>query len=419
MAADPASVGAAAPARRLLRAGAWYGAAVAAANLLHVLFHVVLARALAPVEYSLLAALLAVLLVAGVPAVAMQAAVARGVARALDRGGAAAGGGALRAAARSLVRILPAAVAILAAASLPLALVLDVRSAATLAATGVAAALALALPLAWGGLQGAQRFGALSLAQLGHVLLKLGLGVGAALAGWGVAGVVGGVAAAAAAAVLVASAVPLRGTWRAGRGRALAPLPLLGRYGSAAAVALTAFAWLTASDLLVARALLDAGIAGAYAAASVGARGLLVLPAVVTTVLFPHVATLGDAARERRHLLAGVGVVAAASAALVALLVPLAPGLVRIVFGPAYADAARWLPWLAAAMGLYAVAHVYLFHALSVARTRYVALPLVVALLQFGAYAVAHGSPAQLVGVQLACAALLVAASEAHARRRR
>ena len=63
---------------------------------------------------------------------------------------------------------------------------------------------------------------------------------------------------------------------------------------------------LATSDLLVAKLAFPSGQAGDYAAASVGARVLLLIPIAVTTVLFPRVATLRDRRRERTHLLAGL-----------------------------------------------------------------------------------------------------------------
>ena len=116
----------------------------------------------------------------------------------------------------------------------------------------------------------------------------------------------GGVAGAT-ALTLAITVLPLRGLWRSAArspGRRLATLP-----NAAAATGLTVLTALASVDVLVAKVALPSATAGAYGVASVGARVLLLVPIGVTTVLFPRVATLRDPARERRHLLAGLGVV--------------------------------------------------------------------------------------------------------------
>src|SRR5207248_6466603 len=124
--------------------------------------------------------------------------------------------------------------------------------------------------------------------------------------------------------------------------RRLATLP-----NAAAAVALTTLTALTMVDLLVAKLAFPSHLAGAYAAGSVGARVLLLVPIGVTTVLFPRVATLRDEARERRHLLAGVATVALVSVPAVALLWALAGPLLNLTFGTKYHAAHAWLGPLA------------------------------------------------------------------------
>ncbi|MDX6477256.1 MAG: hypothetical protein QOH95_2767, partial [Gaiellaceae bacterium] len=158
-------------------------------------------------------------------------------------------------------------------------------------------------------------------------------------------------------------------------------------------------------------------VAGAYAAASVVARGVLLIPTAVTTVLFPHVSTLDDAARERRHLLGAT--VATVAAALVPIGVLLLAGhrVVELLFGARYGAAGSWVGPLAGAMGLYSVAFVYLFHSLSVGRTRFwlAAVPVLAA--QLGAFVAFHDSARELIGVQLGAAAALAVVGEVYDRR--
>jgi O-antigen/teichoic acid export membrane protein len=121
---------------------------------------------------------------------------------------------------------------------------------------------------------------------------------------------------------------------------------------------------------------------------------------------------LRDPRRERRHLLVGLGVVALLSAITTTLLWVFADELIRRVFGADYAAAGSWLGPLSLAMALYALATVYLYHFLSLARTRFALVLAGVFAAQLVAFAVLHSRPAELVGVQIAAAAVTLAAAE-------
>jgi O-antigen/teichoic acid export membrane protein len=262
----------------------------------------------------------------------------------------------------------------------------------------------------WGGLQGARLFLVLGLAHLTFAGTRLAAGLGIGLAGGDAGAVMGGVAGAT-AITLVLTFVPLRDLWGAAarsHARRLATLP-----NAAAATGLTLLTALASIDVLVAKLAFSPSTAGAYGVASVGARVLLLVPIGVTTVLFPRVAVLRDRAAERRHLLAGLGVVAALGAATTAILWTLAGPLVRGIFGHKYAEAVPWLGPLSLAMALYALTTVYMYHFLSLARARFALVLCGVFALQVVLFAVLHARPAELIGVQIGVSALSVAAAEA------
>jgi O-antigen/teichoic acid export membrane protein len=209
---------------------------------------------------------------------------------------------------------------------------------------------------------------------------------------------------------LALTLLPLRQLWaRAARtgARRLATLP-----NAAAATGLTVLTALASVDVLVARLAFPNAVSGAYGAAYVGARVLLLVPIGVTTVLFPRVAVLRDRASERRHLLAGLAVVALLGAVATAVLWAAAGPLIRHVFGDDYADAIPWLGPLSLAMGLYALATVYLYHFLALARTRFALVLVGVFVAQLAAFALLHDGPSELIGVQIATAAVTVVAAE-------
>jgi O-antigen/teichoic acid export membrane protein len=395
--------------RGLLGPGLFVGVAVVVANALNAVFQIALARILDPAEYSLLVALVVITLIAAVPPLAFQASVAREVAVALSEERPGVAGAAIRDTVRALV---PWALGILVLGALayPLLAATGRGDAGATFATAATISAALVIPAVWGGLQGARLFVVLGIAHLTFAATRLGAGLGIGLAGGAAAAVMGGVAGAT-AVTLVLTLLPLRELWHAAArsgARRLATLP-----NAAAATGLTLLTALASVDVLVAKLAFAPATAGAYGVASVGARVLLLLPIGVTTVLFPRVATLRDRARERRHLLAGLAVVAALGAVATAVIWVLADPIVTRIFGEKYAAAVPWLGPLSLAMALYALATVYIYHFLSLARARFALVLCGVFSLQLLLFGLLHSRPAELVGVQLGVSALTLAAAEA------
>jgi O-antigen/teichoic acid export membrane protein len=384
--------------------------AVGLANALNALFQFGMARILDPGEYRLLAALFAVVLIGAVPPLAFQATTAREVASRLADGDARRAGLALRGTLRSVLvwtAVLLAAAAVL----VPVAAALGLGHALAVAATAATVAIALAIPVVWGGLQGSGRFLTLSGAYLAFTGTRLVAGLAIGLAGGGVGAVMLGVAAATALTVL-ASVLPLRGLLAAAEGATVRARSLATRPNAGAAIALTALMALTTCDLLVAALAFGPDEGGDYAAASVGARVLLLIPVAVTTVLFPRVATLRNPRQERAHLLGGLAVVGAASAVAVALLWVLAEPLLELTFGSKYVGADAWLGPLSLAMAFYALANVYLYHFLSLGQSRFAVVLVGLLVAQLVAYGVLHGSPGELIGIQIATSAITLVACE-------
>ncbi|MDX6668350.1 MAG: hypothetical protein QOK04_1730 [Solirubrobacteraceae bacterium] len=395
-----------------------FGLGFGVANVLHTLFHIVLARILKPAEYSLLASLLAVVLIFTVPIFALQATVAREIATRVADEGEAAGGLVLREVARWLTRWTLIVLALGAVLSLPLALIFDVHRPLPAIATAFALLATVPIPIAWGGLQGTGRFLGLGAAQAGFAVLKFGAGVTLGLLHTGSAGVMFGVGAASAVALGVAF-LPLRELWNSARDLSHRPMNVVGKIASIALIKLGLFAALTNMDLLVARMAFPPAKAGAYAATSVAAKILLLIPLTVTTVLLPHVATLRDRRQERDHLVAALLAVGALGVVTTAVLFSWPRPLLEVAFGDRYLAAVPWLGPLAAAMALYAVAQVYVFHFLSLDRSRYVYVLGAIVLAQTLGFAAFHGSSMALIRVQIATALVTLVVSEVFDRRAR
>ena len=402
----------------LVRSGASVAIAMGVSNLLNVVFQLVTARLLPPAEYSLLVTMFAIVLIANVPILSLQAKVAREVAHALARGNPAGAGGILLESLRPLARWGAIVLVLGLAAAIPFALIFNVQRELPVLAVSVAVMATVPLPIAWGGLQGGERFASLGLSQLVYAVLKVGAGITLAAVGFGASAIVFGIAAATVVTIGF-SLWPLAGLLRAGRTVARRRRRLLDSYTAGAALVLSLIAALTNMDLLVSRAFLDNTEAGIYAAVGVAARGLLLLPIVATTVLFPRVAVLRHLTAERKHLLGGLGVVLALGMLPLVAFFAIPVELIELGFGKEYTGGAEWLGPLAAAMLIYALVEVYMFHFLALGRVRYGAILAGGLVLQLGLYAFLHDDPRQIIAVQLVTAATLLLLSELFDRRDR
>lgn len=396
----------------LVRGGIFLTIAVLTANLLNAVFQFVMARILDPDEYSLLATMFAVIVMVTVPLSGLQTVMARSVAARMPTGGLAAAGGALRKAGRQMTKFIAVVVTITILSAYPLIQIFAIDRPLPFIATAVALAAALPLPIAFGSLQGAERFGLLSFVQPIYAVLKLLAGVVIGMLGFGASAVLFGVAGATAACLVVAIA-PLRSMLRASERTGADPtMTLVSTYTIGTAVGVCGYAIHTNVDVLISRVVFDATTAGEWAAAAVAAKTILLIPSGITAVLFPRVAKLRDRERQRTHMLAGLGTVAVVGLLAATVYWVFSDKIIDIAFGPEYADAAAWLGPLAYAMVLYALVQVYLFHFLSLGGIRYALTVAALVGVQLLLFALLHSTPTDLIIVQAIAGALLVATGE-------
>jgi glycosyltransferase involved in cell wall biosynthesis/O-antigen/teichoic acid export membrane protein len=324
------------------------------------IFHVVVSRLLGPSAYGALASLLAVILVLSVPFGVLQTALAEKTAT-LRAGGREDEIGALSAGAlRTMVPYgVLAGVGVLLFGTPLLSLFLHVSvGSAMLLAPYVAASVPISV--AFGILQGQQRFKALAALVLANVAFRLVFGVTLVALGLGVPGALLGTVIATLLTIPVAFHLVRvdRSAWRGTR-RDIGAV----RGGLRTSLyGLTSFWLLAETDVALARHYLDPHAAGYYSSAGLMARALLFLPAAVGIVAFPRfVASRGDAAAQTRWLRLSTATVAAlglfGSAALLLLREP----LVSLAFGDRYIVGADLLLALAPAMAFLAVVNVLVY----------------------------------------------------------
>jgi O-antigen/teichoic acid export membrane protein len=228
---------------------------------------------------------------------------------------------------------------------------------------------------------------------------------GLVLAGAGVAGALLG--------TLVAMLLALAAL---GRGAAGAAPVRLG--GSLAGVlALTLLAVVQHVDVIVAQHRLSASDASAYAAAAVASKVVAWAAVGLALALLPELSRHARRGPEdARRLVRTLALVAAVGVPFTLLCAVAGEPLLRLVFGPELDGAADALPWLAAAMTLFACASVAVQHSLALGHRTL--LPLVAAvaiaepllLLSTGRAAGDFAAALVLVQLGLALVAVLLAA---------
>lgn len=316
--------------------------ATTVANVLAYGYQVVQARLLRPEEYAALTALFGILILESVSSQVIQSATATLTARYRAREEHEALHAFVR---RWSVRIGGASAALGAAVVLLSPLVASTLSLppVSVALVGVALFLALVFTFVAGLLQGLARFVWMGIALIAQAGSRLVIGVVLVLLGLGVDGAFSG-ATAAIAVSLVVAAIPLLGLLRAAR-RTKAVVELGAaetRFFVLSAVVLLAYAALTNIDAVLARSLLGADEAGAYAGAITMGKIVLFAPIAVGYILLERTASAharGDDTDRTLFLALGFVLVTSGLVAVAYLAIP--DFLVAIVVGSQYPETPR------------------------------------------------------------------------------
>ncbi|MDR7167958.1 O-antigen/teichoic acid export membrane protein [Nocardia kruczakiae] len=310
------------------------------ANIAGYLLQLLAGRWLGVAGYSAFASLLAVQLLAAVPALALQNVVARELVR-----------GAAVATVRGLTRRCAMIVAVVALALIPAVAMLLHVSAVAAGGALIAAPVLVLLSGEQGILQGTNRFrslatvlGGSAITRVAPALIALAIGAGAAAALWGAAlGLLVATTAANRISRIALSATEAGSNPPPNAAEvARAPVEVRSagtRIGAARAADVTAvlraaqvqaaLMALSSADLIIARIVLDEADASRYALGAIATKIAFWLPQAVGVVLYPRMAQPQHSVRALRSalgVLATVGLVAVAGAAVLAPLAPLFAG---------------------------------------------------------------------------------------------
>lgn len=393
----------------------------AAGQLLSYLFHFLLSRRLGPDRYGTLVTLIAIAGILGVIGASLGTVVMQRTARLwashLDAS--------ISQFLRSTSRFAAAVSLSVAAALLALSLLggpyLHVTQASLWWLLAVYVALLLFMGFARGAAQGAHRFGTFAASLLGEGVMKAGASFAAVLAGWGVAGAVGGLIASGAVGLALAYA-PLLGISRTTGGPQTTTDACASRTASQAQVGTdvlhsalggdtlkvlgitatcSAFLFM---DMIFAKHHFTPGEAGYFGAAGTLARTLPYGVGLIALLIMPKAAA---ARHVGRAPLAGVlASTAIASGATVlsgaAILAGAAHALVRVTYGTAFATAASFLPWYALDEALLAVWLIAVSYLMAVGEYRVFAFLIVAALLEGSCFALFGATPIRLLWIAIA-----------------
>lgn len=376
--------------------------------------NLVFSRLLSPASYGDLTALLAFVVIAAVPTGAAQTVVAERMAVLQSEG--------REDGIRYLIRHAVAHVGAIAGllGLLYLMLIPLVKSALGLQAIGPAIALAPLLvvtffiPVAYGVLQGMERFVALGMLMLAVAASRILIGVPWTLAGGGAGGplmgqAVGIVLALLAAAWLVRRHLIGRGTGAASSG--LRRLP--NRRALAAGGAFIAFAIISNLDILMAKLLLPANAAGEYAALVTVEKLVIFLPGAVAVVMVPSAAKARKSQGSAAQVLRTAALLVAITTLTVAVPAAIAPHLLlKLMFGTKYVGAARGvLPIVCAGTGL-ALLYLLVVYTVAIQDRRWVSLLAAGVVLQVTAITALHSSPVEIATVQACVVATVLVVNE-------
>ncbi len=394
------------------RGGAQLAAATVVSLVANYVFLLGAGRLLGSRDYSTLAALTGVLTVVLLPSGALQMAVSREVSRHEALGEEREAAAFVRALMLLGLKVTVPLVAVAFALIVPLRHVLNIDSSGAVGLAFVSLAFALVTPIAFGVLQGYQRFRTLAWASAAPMIVRLGVLLTLAVVGFRLYGAIVALAASAVAGGAI-GLVAIRDR-RPATLRLPAPSlrPFL-RYLGPVAVGLFAISLLTNADILIVKARFPAHDAGVYAAASAFARVAFFLPATILAVLFPRTAARvarGESADDilGRSLIVTVGFCGLLTAGYALVGGP----LVRTTFGAQFAPAGDLLVLFSVVMGLFSLVNVFVGYHLSRGDNRYAWIVAAGVAAQLALLATVPGSLRGVLWIDVAVGAVLLMAHE-------
>ena len=368
--------------------------------------NLVFSRVLTPAGYGDFTALIALTVIVAVPSGAAQTVIADRLAAYKAAGDDHTVGYLIRHASAH-VMVYSTVLGILYIVAIPLiADVMNLQSASTAVALAPMLVLSFFTPIAFGILQGLERFVALGFVMLWIAVSRILFGVPWALSnfGHGPGGAFLGMAVGNLTALLVVAWIIRRQRAPAGLGAARAGVRR--RVDSrqvAAGAAFIAFAALSNLDVILAKLLLNARESGEYAALATVEKIIVFLPGAVALLMVPMAAKARVGRQSTQRVLRLSALAVAGATVLVALPAVLAPSFViSTMFGANYSGADAGVAAIALAGAGLALTYLLVVYTVAIRDQRWVYLVVGGIVLQVVAIGVFHGSPAEVAAAQAA-----------------
>lgn len=344
-------------------------------NLFNLLYHLFMIRYLPPMEYGHLNALIALFMVISVPAGTVQTTVTRFFSsfKAQNQ----------YHQAIQLLRHFLLLMSIIALsffllilfASSHISSFLQISSRVLVILFGLSLVFAMVIPVLWGGLQGLQKFGLLTLSLIINSGLKLALGVLFVFLGFGILGAMSAIAVSNFVTTILSSLIIGVSLLKE---RAVAHQEVIPKsssptnfsevyhYSLSAGLVLLCFMVLTNIDLILVKHFFTPIEAGYYSIAQMAGKIILVLPIPIVTVMFPKLSSFEGrekrpAATLRKSL--GIAVFLCGGAVILSLLFPSA--IVKILSGKVYLECSPLVGMFSVNMTLFSLTLILLYYHLS------------------------------------------------------
>lgn len=347
-------------------------------NLFNLLYHLFMIRILPPTDYGHLNTLVALFAVISVPAGTVQTTVTRFFSSFKVRNQYRQAIELLRHFLLLMSIIALSFFLVIIFASSPISSFLQISSRGLVILFGLSLVFSMVTPILWGGLQGLQKFGLLTLNLIINSGLKLALGILFVLLGFGLWGAMGAIAVSYIVTTilslfLIGVSLLKEKTVAGQEVIQKSPLPSnfseVYHYSFSAGLVLLCFMVLTNIDLILVKHFFTPIEAGYYSIAQMVGKIILVLPIPIVTVMFPKLSslegreegipsTLGKSLRIAVFLCGG--------SILFSLLFPLP--IVKILSGKVYLECAPLIGMFSVNMTLFSLTLILLYYHLSTPR---------------------------------------------------
>jgi len=376
-------------------------------NLFNLLYHLFMVRYLPPIEYGHLNTLMALFMVISVPASTVQTAVTKFVSSFQTQN--------KYDLVKKLLRHLLVLMSIvglvifvlLTTGSSSLSSFLQISSYKLIIFLAAGLFFAMVIPIPWGGLQGLQKFGSMTLNLIVNGSLKFVLGILFIFLGWGVLGAMGAIAISYAATVflsLIILGVALRekgGLPQGEKGvKDSDPTSISEVYSYFLPVGITllCFMLLTNIDLILVKHFFPPIEAGFYSIAQMVGKIILFLPIPVVMAMFPKLSSLSGQ-EKRGFSILRQGLIIAASlcsgAVILGLLFP--SWMIKILSGKVYLECIPLVRLFCINMSFFSLTLIILYYHLSTPNRFYLYPLFLLTLIQTGLIVLFHKTLVQVL----------------------